>query len=207
MAPRSYTLKRRAETATATRRRIVDVTRELYKEKGIRGTTLTAVAERADVARGTIVHHFGNGDGLLDAVLDRIIDDVDYPDERVQNGATSTPERIRRYVDAMFRFFVRSEGDWPAFSRDLDLPLLRQREAEYYEVIARLYAATFGELAGDRFVAAATRAYVNYAPFNDLRAAGLSLDESIELVGDTLVSVAEAAARRVGTARTKRGKR
>ena len=189
-------MKRRAETATATRRRIVDVTRDLYKENGIRGTTLTAVAERADVARGTIVHHFGNGDGLLDAVLDRIIEDIVYPDEHVQDGASSLPERIRRYVDAMFRFFVRSEGDWPAFSRDLDLPLLRQREAEYYAVIARLYAATYRELARDRYVAAATRAYVNYAPFNDLRDAGLSLDESIDLVGSTLIAVAQDATRR-----------
>ena len=197
MAPRTYTLKRRAETATATRSRIVDATRELYRVNGIRGTTLTAVADRADVARGTILHHFGNSDGLLEAVLDRIGEELEIPDERIQEGAGSRPERIRRYVGAMFRFFVRSEDDWPAFSRDMDLPILQRRESEYYTIVARLYAATFGDLAGDRFVAAATRAYVNYGPLYDLRAAGLSLDESIELVGQSLIDLADHAARRM----------
>jgi len=200
MAPRSYTLKRRAETATATRDRIVDAARVLYRENGISGTTLTAIAERADVARGTILHHFANADGLLEAVLDTIGTELEIPDERIQEGAGSLPERIRRYVDAMFRFFVRSEADWPAFSRDMDLPILKRRESEYYAVVARLYAATFDDLASDRFVGAATRAYVNYEPLHDLRAAGLSLDESIELVSDTLIAVTEAAARRVETA-------
>jgi AcrR family transcriptional regulator len=196
MAPRTYTLKRRAEAATATRRRIVDATRELYRENGISGTTLTAVADRADVARGTILNHFGTSDGLLEAVMDVIVTELEYPDERVQDGAGSRSERIRRYVDAMFRFFVRSEADWPAFSRDMDLPILKRREAEYYAVAARLFAATFGDLANDRYVAAAARAYVNYAPLDDLRAAGLSLDEAITLVGDTLVHLADTAARR-----------
>ena len=41
-------------------------------------------------------------------------------------------------------------------------------------------------VATDRMVAAAARAYVNYLPLNDLRAAGLSLDEAIEVVADTL---------------------
>jgi AcrR family transcriptional regulator len=204
MAPRSYTLKRRAETATATRARIVDAARLLYRENGISGTTLTAVAERADVARGTILHHFGNSDGLLEAVLDRIGTELVIPDERIQEGARSRPERIRRYVDAMFRFFVRSEADWPAFSRDMDLPILKQRESEYYAVVARLYAATFGDLATDRFVGAATRAYVNYEPLHDLRAAGLSLDESIEVVGNSLVDLANQAARRFEAAGTGR---
>lgn len=38
-------------------------------------------------------------------------------------------------------------------------------------------------------VGAAARAYANYMPLNDLRAAGLSLDEAIELVADTLIAL------------------
>ena len=90
----------------------------------------------------------------------------------------------------MFRFFVRSETYWPALRRDMDHPILMARAAEYYAVIGRLYAATFGELATDRIVSAAARAYVNYAPLNDLRAAGLTLDETIEVVSDSLISLA-----------------
>jgi AcrR family transcriptional regulator len=198
MTPRSYTQVRRAESAADTARRIRDSALALYKERGVAATTIQAVAQRADVSRGTVLNHFGGADGLLEAVLDAVVTRLEYPDERILAGARSSRDRINRYVDAMFRFFVRSEDDWPAFSRDLDHPILRRREAEYYADLARLYAATFGEVAEDRQVAAAARAYVNYGPLYDLRKAGLSLEESIELVGDSLVAVAERASRRVG---------
>ena len=48
-----------------------------------------------------------------------------------EHAIEAESERIRRYVDAMFRFYVRSEEAWPAFSRDIDLPVLKAREAEF----------------------------------------------------------------------------
>jgi AcrR family transcriptional regulator len=196
MAPRTYNQDRRAETAAATSRRIRVAARALYRERGIAGTTTAAIAERADVARGTILHHFGSGDGLLEAVLDDITAELEWPDERLQDGVEPEAERISRYVDAMYRFFVRSEDDWPAFARDLEHPSLQKRAAEYYETAARLFEATFRDLAGDRFVAAAARAYVNYGPLYDFRAAGLSLEESIEVVSSSLIELARERHRR-----------
>ena len=190
MAPRTYNQDRRAETAAATSRRIRVAARALYRERGISGTTTAAIAGRADVARGTILHHFGSADGLLEAVLDDITAELEWPDERLQDGVEDEAERVRRYVDAMYRFFVRSEEDWPAFAGDLDHPSLRKREAEYYAVAGRLFAATFRDLAGDRVVAAAARAYVNYGPLNDFRAAGLNLEETIEVVENSLIELA-----------------
>src|SRR5215212_2223386 len=204
MAPRTYTQVRRADSAAETRARVRKSALQLYHERGVAATTIQAVAERADVARGTVLNHFGGADGLLDAVLDDIVRRLEYPDERLLEGAADRAERITRYVDAMFRFLVRSETDWPAFSRDLDHPILRQREADYYAVVARLYAAAFGELATDRYVTAAARAYVNYGPLNDLRDAGLSIDESIELVAQSLIDIAAEAAQRTGEVGSRR---
>jgi AcrR family transcriptional regulator len=190
MAPRTYNQDRRAETAAATSRRIREAARALYRERGISGTTNAAIAERADVARGTIVHHFGSGDGLLEAVLDDITTELEWPDERIQDGVELESERIRRYVDAMYRFFVRSEADWPAMAGDLDHPSLQKRAAEYYAVAGRFFEVTFRDLAGDRVVAAAARAYVNYGPLNDFREAGLNLEETIEVVSNSLIELA-----------------
>jgi AcrR family transcriptional regulator len=190
MAPRTYNQDRRADSAAATSRRIRVAARALYRERGISGTTTAAIAERADVARGTILHHFGSADGLLEAVLDDITTELEWPDERIHDGADSEQERIRRYVDSMFRFFVRSEADWPAMARDLDHPILQKRAGEYYAAAARFYEVTFLDLAADRVVAAAARAYVNYGPLYDLRAAGLSLEESVEVVGSSLIELA-----------------
>ena len=190
MAPRTYNQDRRAETAAATSRRVRVAARALYRERGISGTTTAAIAELADVARGTILHHFGSAEGLLEAVLDDITIELEWPDERIQVGVESEPERIRRYVDAMYRFFVRSEEDWPAFARDMDHPSLQKRAAQYYAIAARCFEATFRDLASDRVVSAAARAYVNYGPLNDFRAAGLNLEEAIEVVGNSLIELA-----------------
>ena len=189
MTPRRYTQRGRADSAAETKRRIRDAALELYRQRGVAATTVQAIAARADVARGTVLNHYGSADGLLEAVLDETVAKIQYPDEHLQEGAASETERIRRYVDAMFRFYVRSEEAWPAFSRDLDLPVLKAREAEYYAIVGRLYAATFLDLAQDRLVGAATRAYVNYAPLHDLRAAGLSLDEAIDVVANSLIAI------------------
>lgn len=191
MTPRSYTLGKRGASSAATRQRIKDAALELYRERGIARTTIQAIAACADVARGTVVNHFGTAELVLEAVLDDIIADLGYPDEHVVEGVTDPRERIRRYVDALFRFFERSEAIWPVVSSDLELPALQRREAEYYAIAGRLYAAAFGPLADDRFVAAAARAYVNYAPLHDLRSAGLSLDEAIEVVADSLVALVD----------------
>jgi AcrR family transcriptional regulator len=190
LAPRWSEHRRRAETAAPTSRRNRVAARALYREHGISGTTTAAIAERADVARGTILNHFGSGDGLLEAVLDDITKELEWPDEGLQDGVEPESERIRRSVDAMYRFFVRSEADWPALAGDLDHPSLRKREAEYYAIAGRLFEATFRDLAADRVVGAAARAYVNYGPLNDLRAAGLDLEEAIDVVATSLIDLA-----------------
>jgi AcrR family transcriptional regulator len=190
MAPRSYSQDKRAASVAATKRRIRDAARALYREQGIRAATVSAVATRADVSRGTVLNHYGSADELLAAVMDEIVEEIQFPDERVQVGATSEPERIRRYVDAMLRFFVRSEEHWQAFSRDMDHPLYKSREADFYGVVGRLYGATFLDLAEDRIVGAAARALVNWPPFYDLRTAGLALEESIDLLATALIDLA-----------------
>jgi AcrR family transcriptional regulator len=190
MAPRGYTLKRRAESAAATRNRIVDAAATLYREHGVTGTTIQAVAERANVARGTVVNHFGGGDGLLEAVLDRAVAEVEFPVPSQLAGAATLEDRIRRFVDVTFRFFDRSTDWWYVFAGDPEVPAVKARERAYWETFATFYGAAFGELAGDRRVGGAVRAFVDYGPLNALRAAGLTLDEAIDLVADALVHLA-----------------
>ena len=190
MAPRGYTLKRRADSAAATRRRIVDAAVAVYLERGVTGASIQAIAEQADVARGTVINHFGGADGILEAVLDRAAEEVEIPGPELLAGATSLEERIRRYVDLNFRFFERGTDWWKIFYRELEVPAVKAREAQYYEISAALYGAAFGEVAEDPKVAGAVRAFVDYGPLNALRATGLSIDESIDVVADALVNLA-----------------
>lgn len=191
MAPRKYTLDQRATNAAATRERIIDAAVAVYKEIGVSAATIQAIASRADVARGTVINQFGNADAVLEAVLDRAVVEVEFPGERDLDGATTPDARVRRFVEVMYRFFERGIDWWQVFYADLQLPALQARQLRYNEIVAAFQAAALGSLADDRIVAAAVRAFVDYQPWYALKAAGLSLDESIELISDALSTVAQ----------------
>jgi AcrR family transcriptional regulator len=144
MAPRSYTLGKRADTSEATRLRILDATVEIYRERGIPATTLKAIAERADVSRGSILHHFGSADGLLGAVLDRVLESLELPDPERLEAIDDRDARIRAFVHEMVEFQERTAHWWPIFEAEMQRPELRQREATYWAWLARLQAVALG---------------------------------------------------------------
>lgn len=192
MAPRGYTLRRRAKTAAATRSRILDAAIELYRERGIDGTTLTAVAERADVARGTILHHFGTGDGLLGESLDFLLERLEVPDERILDGVVGLEARIRTFVDAMIDFQERSTPWWTTFESEMERPTLQAREATYWAAFERLLAGALGpELAGDPRAGAVIVGLSHPATVGTFRwsfeRAGLTKEEARTYIGDLAV--------------------
>lgn len=192
MAPRGYTLKRRAETTAATRRRILDAAIGLYREVGVAKAKLTAIAERADVARGTVVHHYGSGAGLLAAVLDDVLERLEVPDERILDGIDDHEARIRTFVDEMIAFQERSEPYWTMFENEMQRPELQQREAAYWAAFERLLAAAVGpELAGDPRAGAALMAISHPATAGtfawSFERAGRTREEARRMVGDLAI--------------------
>jgi AcrR family transcriptional regulator len=156
MAPRSYVLGKRADTADATRQRILDATVEIYRDIGIPATTLKAIAARADVSRGSILHHFGSADGLLGAVLDSILDTLELPDPAVLEAMDSRDDRVRTFVGDMVDFQERTAHWWPIFEAQMQRPEVQQREARYWAHLGRLQAAALGPGLRDNPVANAT---------------------------------------------------
>ena len=201
MAPRTYSQGRRAQTSTATRQRILDATLELYKEVGIGATTLTAVAERADVSRGTVLNHFGSAEGLLGATVDRIVQTLELPDDRIYDGLASRDDRIRAYVAAMIGFQQRTSHLWPIFKDELERPAVREREAAYWAALAKLQAAALGEdLARDARANATLTSVIHPATVGtflwSFEQAGLDPQLALPLLGEFAVD----AVRRVAVA-------
>lgn len=58
-------------TAAERREQLLDVTRDLVGEQGFHAVSIEAVARRAGITRPVIYGHFGDLDGLLEAMLDR----------------------------------------------------------------------------------------------------------------------------------------
>src|SRR5262245_53601934 len=168
MAPRAYRLQRRAETANATRDRIVEAALQLYRERGVTATSLQAVADKADVSRGTILHHFGNSDRLIEAAARQILVSLELPDIGVLDGLDDDEARVRAFVSAMVRFFERSMPWWQVFQDEMERPGLREQEAKYWAALAELQDAAIGQLADDRVANATVSAIIHPATLGDL---------------------------------------
>lgn len=77
---RTHDFPRRRQRAQATRLRVLDAARSLFLELGYVGTTINAIAERADVAPETVYSTFGNKRSLLSQLVDiSIAGDVAAP--------------------------------------------------------------------------------------------------------------------------------
>jgi AcrR family transcriptional regulator len=144
MTPRRYTLGRRAESAAVTRKAIIEAAMAVYLEAGSAKAPLTVIAARADVSRGTILHHFGDADGLLDAVIVGLLETLDLPDPRILEGVVGTEARVRAYVGAMVAFYRRSTPWWYALQSELDRPAAKAGEATYWAGLAQLQAMALG---------------------------------------------------------------
>lgn len=195
---------KRADTADATRQRILDATIELYRERGIPRTTLKGVAERADVSRGTILHHFGSADGLFGAVLDSILDTLELPDPAVLEAMEDRDDRVRRFVSDMVDFQDRTSHWWPILEAEMQRPEVQPREAMYWAHLGRLQAAALGpELRDDPEANATLVSVIHPATVGTFHwafeQAGLPRRDALPLLGDFAVdAVRRIADRRIG---------
>jgi AcrR family transcriptional regulator len=197
--PRAYRLGRRAQSSAATRERIVDAAAALYQDQGVNATTLQAIADRADVSRGTILHHFGGAAGILDAVAERVLITLELPDEHIFDGVVGDEARLRAYVIAMNRFFRRSTGWWAVFVSEMQRPELKAREAEYYERMAGLQTLALGDLAADRAVNIVVGSLIHPGTIGGLtwvlQQAGLRPAEIDDALADVVVAYVDRARR------------
>jgi AcrR family transcriptional regulator len=102
---RRYRLAKRAESAAATRRRIVEATLGLHDEQGITGTSVRDVASAAGVAPATVLHHFPRMDDLIQACGELSNAMAPMPTEASLASAVDRSGRIRLMVAALFAWW------------------------------------------------------------------------------------------------------
>ncbi|WP_297731397.1 TetR family transcriptional regulator [uncultured Maricaulis sp.] len=66
----------RRRNAEATKARLMAAGEDLFAAHGFTGTTLDAIAEKAEANKAMVRYYFGDKDGLYTAIIEAIIDDV-----------------------------------------------------------------------------------------------------------------------------------
>lgn len=186
MAPRAYSMHRRAELAAQTRERILDAAVEVFTQRGARGTTMTEVARAADVATGTVTNHFATPEALLQGVVDRLMAEIQLPDDSIFTGARSAPARLRALTIAMFDFYERTHEWFALLGTEItDVPVLARANADFTRAMQELYAQALAGVA-DETLGRTVAGLVHPGTYFTLRQAGLSAQEATDVVADAL---------------------
>jgi AcrR family transcriptional regulator len=186
MAPRSYAMQRRSQHVAQTRERILDAALELFSKQGAHATTMNEVARRADVSPTTVSNHFATPDSLLEAVVARVLADVQVPDSTIFAGTRSIAGRLRVLTSSMYAFFERTLSLYELLGAELvEVPVLARAQAVFWDSIRQLCACA---LAGsdDDLLAKMTAGLLHPATFGALKAAGMTVDEAATVVREML---------------------
>jgi len=114
------------------RARIRDAALELFAERGVAGTSLRSVAERASVSLALVQYHFTSKAGLASACDDHVVEFFRGTAKQAADGAVSDPRFIsatRRDATSIWRYLGRAlADDTPAAAEIFDELLRLTRE-------------------------------------------------------------------------------
>jgi AcrR family transcriptional regulator len=107
MSPRRYNLGKRAQSVEETRRRIVDATFQLHNEKGVIGTSMQDIADRADVSLHTVYSHFPTVDALVGGCANKVIALLSPPGPDIFRGLDAIEPRLGKLTRELFAMYER----------------------------------------------------------------------------------------------------
>lgn len=128
--------ERRAETRT----RLLDAAADLFAQRGIKASSIDAIAAAANRTSGAVYDHFGSKDGLLRALLETWVGDVTNAIGADLDVATTLDERLL----ALWRNVAEppsGDGRWIALEHELWSYAVRHDELRDY--LARRYQAAW----------------------------------------------------------------
>jgi AcrR family transcriptional regulator len=118
-SPRPYTKTRRAELEQQTRERITEAAVELHGSLGPARTTVSAIAQRADVQRATVYRHFPDEDSLFAACSAHWRAQNEPPDLATWAAIRDPAARLAVALAELYAWYGRTERMLGLLIRDL----------------------------------------------------------------------------------------
>jgi len=185
--PRPYRMGERTTRLEATRSRILEAAIELYTEHGISATTMREIGERADVAPGTLRHHFGSREALERAMVDRLTAGAPLPELTIFDGSRTIAERLERLLRAGGMFIDQAQRIYRMWLRE---PMLSgpwaEKGAEFGAHWNELMRAALGPLADDEEALALLRGMLQPAFFEQVRGSTRTTVQAATLIASAI---------------------
>jgi AcrR family transcriptional regulator len=130
--PRKYQQKKRAEHQEQTRQQIIAAALELIEQVGPIRTTISAIAERADVERATVYRHFPDEQALFIGCMRHYITTHPLPDPTRWEQISEPETRLRIGLTETYTYHGQTERMAEQTLRDLPaLPVLQDALRPY----------------------------------------------------------------------------
>jgi len=170
MAPRKYVMDRRSAASEATRRRVIEAAVALHGERGSAATRWADIAERADVALGTVYRYFPSYEELIPACTSHAGQFTRPPTVDIFNRSQSAADRLAVLVHELFGFYERAaawlrHGECDRRTIPALDAIYRRREAAFEDLVR--FALGPGAHAQDVDVAVALTSFSTWRILQD----------------------------------------
>lgn len=98
-------LPRKEREKLARRTEILHAARVMFAEKGLHETTLDEIAEKAELAKGTLYGYFENKEDLFFSVLEETIHNLENVIKETSNSELPPPEKISIMIKNILHLF------------------------------------------------------------------------------------------------------
>ncbi len=97
---------------------ILEVASRLFAEKGYSRTTTAEIAQAAEVAEGTLYHHFDSKDGIYLTIFDEMVGEYLSGAERIARDGRTGAEMLSGLIRFHFDFLGRNQTRFLVILRD-----------------------------------------------------------------------------------------
>lgn len=147
---RPRTRRTQAQRSNKTKAALLDATLDLLVESGYKATTTTAVAHRAEVSLGALLHHFPTKTDLLSAAIGHAFERRTAEYRRAMAEVDAAEDKLDATLDLLWSMWTG-----PTFTAFVELWVAARTDAELAEplvAVDREFLQTSQEIYADYFL-------------------------------------------------------
>lgn len=192
---RRYEKKARAAREQETRQRIVEAALELHGTIGPARTTISAIAERADVRRATVYRHFPDERTLFLGCSGEWRDRHPVPDPGTWAAIADPAERLEAALGALYGWYEGAEPMLTAVLRDVEaVPVvaeIQQGRLDYLAAVEDGLAQGWGARGrAARRLRAALALALDFYAWRTLHERGLAREDAVAVTSSAVRAAA-----------------
>jgi AcrR family transcriptional regulator len=126
---------------------ILSAAQELFSKEGYQNTSVESIVQRAGIAKGSFYNYFKSKDEVMDAVLQRMAEDILANVKEVLLDRKHTPkQRIHKYLDFSFGLAVQRDKSLTAIITSDEMINLKEMYENVLNRSVKLIIPTFQQL-------------------------------------------------------------